>query len=74
MSADIHQSAAEEVWSAFSDELRSLMNREDFIIGFKLGRASMAACFAGAELLHANDPVPDKPFTPEPTTKNQQTT
>jgi len=64
MTLDQHQLAADEVWSAFPPDLSSKMNYDDFVLGFTLGRVSMKACFDKAELLHAEDPTPDKPFTP----------
>ena len=67
---DPHQIAADEVWNAFPPDLASAMNYDDFVLGFKLGRVSMKATMDNAELLHADDPTPDKPFTPEQ--KNQQ--
>ncbi len=74
MSEDPHQAAADEVWSAFQPSLQSLMDYNDFVLGFKLGRVSMKACFDKAELLHADDPTPDKPFTPEQTNQQHTTT
>jgi len=62
---DQHQLSADEVWSAFPPDLASKMNYDDFVLGFKLGRVSMKACFDNAELLCANDEP--KPFTPEQT-------
>ena len=59
---DQHALAADEVWSAFPPELSSKMNYDDFVLGFKLGRASMKACFDKAELLSPDDEP--KPFTP----------
>jgi hypothetical protein len=47
---DQHQLAADEVWSAFPPDLASKMNYDDFVLGFKLGRVSMKACFDKAEL------------------------
>jgi len=47
---DQHALAADEVWSAFPPELSSKMNYDDFVLGFKLGRVSMKACFDKAEL------------------------
>jgi hypothetical protein len=46
---------------------RTTTTRADFITAFTLGRVSMKACFDKAELLHADDPAPDRPFTPEQT-------
>lgn len=65
--------AADAVWHTLPALVQASVNRDDFIMGFKLGRASMKAQFDSAEMLKASDPVPDKPFTPEPTTTNQQT-
>jgi hypothetical protein len=48
------------------------MNYDDFVLGFKLGRVSMKACFDKAELLSANDEP--KPFTPEQTNQQHTTT
>jgi len=72
MTPDQHQLAADEVWQSFRPDLSNTMNYDDFVLGFKLGRVSMKACFDKAELLHADDPTPDRPFTPEQT--NQQHT
>jgi hypothetical protein len=47
---DQHAIAADEVWSAFPPDLASKMNYDDFVLGFKLGRVSMKACFDKAEL------------------------
>ena len=58
---DQHQQAAEEVWNACPTELKSQINRADFIMAFTLGRMSMKACFDRAELLRADDEP--KPFT-----------
>ena len=60
---DQHQQAAEEVWNACPAELKSQINRSDFIMAFTLGRMSMKACFDKAEMLRADDEP--KPFTPE---------
>jgi len=59
---DQHQLAADEVWSAFPPDLASKMKYDDFVLGFKLGRVSMKACFDKAELLRPDDEP--KPFTP----------
>ena len=58
---DQHQQAAEEVWNALPHSIREEMSHEDFLLGFKLGRVSMKACFDRAELLRADDEP--KPFT-----------
>ena len=58
---DQHQQAAEEVWNACPAELKSQINRADFIMAFNLGRMSMKACFDKAELLRADDEP--RPFT-----------
>jgi len=60
---DTHAIAADEVWNAFPPDLSSKMNYDDFVLGFKLGRASMKACFDKAELLRPDDEP--KPFTPK---------
>ena len=62
---DQHQLAAHEVWSALPPYLASKMNYDVFVLGFKLGRVSMKACFDNAELLRPDDEP--KPFTPEQT-------
>jgi len=69
---DPHQAAADEVWSAFQPSHRSLMRYDDFLVGFKLGRVSMKACYDKAELLQPGDEP--KPFNPNntTTTKTQQ--
>ena len=69
---DIHQAAADEVWNAFDAHLRGKMCYYDFTLGFKLGRVSMKATMDNAELLHADDPTPDQPFTPEQTNQQNQ--
>ena len=60
---DLHQQVAEEVWNACQSELKSQINRADFIMAFTLGRVSMKAGYDKAELLRADDEP--KPFTPE---------
>ena len=72
MSEDPHQAAADEVWSAFSPQVQVMMNYNDFLLGFKLGRVSMKACFDKAELLRVDDEP--KPFTPEQTNTQPTTT
>ena len=69
---DPHQAAASEVWNALAFCLREQMSEEDFILGFKLGRVSMKACYDKAELLQPSDEP--KPFNPNntTTTKTQQ--
>ena len=59
---DQHAIAADEVWNAFPPYLASKMNYDVFVLGFKLGRVSMKACFDKAELLRPDDEP--KPFTP----------
>ena len=58
---DQHQQAAEEVWNACPAELKSQINRADFIMAFTLGRVSMKAGYDKAELLKVGDEP--KPFT-----------
>jgi len=67
MTPDQHTAAAVEVWDAIPHMNRTTTTRADFITAFTLGRVSMKACFDKAELLHADDPAPDRPFTPEQT-------
>jgi len=67
MTSDQHTTAAIEVWNTMPCQRRATTTRRDFIIAFTLGRVSMKACFDKAELLHADDPTPDRPFTPEQT-------
>jgi len=63
---DPHKAAAEEVWNALAPSLREQMSEEDFILGFKLGRVSMKACYDKSELLQPGDEP--KPFNPNNTT------
>lgn len=63
--SDQHQLAADEVWHTFNPNLRDMMSYDTFILGFKLGRVSMKACFDKAELLRADDEP--ETFTPEQT-------
>ena len=58
---DQHQQAAEEVWNACPIELKSQINRADFIMAFTLGRVSMKAGYDKAELLKVGEEP--KPFT-----------
>jgi len=60
---DQHAIAADEVWNAFPADLLSKMNYDDFVVGFKLGRVSMKACYDKSELLRPEDET--KPFTPK---------
>lgn len=57
-----NQLAADEAWNAFSSDLAGKMNYDDFVLGFKLGRVSMKACYDKAELLKVGDEP--KPFAP----------